>query len=160
VARVFGPDVLASDGSLNREALAGVVFADDAARARLQAILHPRIGRRSAQLIEELRASDATYVIYDAPLLVEVGAHENLDGLIVVATAPETQVARAAARDGITPEVVTARMAAQLPLERKLEVADYVISNDSSLAELERRTLEVHAEIVARFGLGKRGGQA
>jgi dephospho-CoA kinase len=153
VAQVFGPEVLASDGSLNREALAGVVFADHAARARLQAILHPRIGRRSAQLIEELRASDATYVIYDAPLLVEVGAHENLDGLIVVATATDAQVARAAARDRVAPEVVTRRMAAQLPLERKLEVADYVISNDGSLAELEERTRQVHSEIVARFGL-------
>jgi dephospho-CoA kinase len=160
VARVFGPDVLASDGSLNREALAGVVFADDAARARLQAILHPRIGRRSAQLIEELRASDATYVIYDAPLLVEVGAHEKLDALIVVAAATEAQVARAATRDRVAPEEVTRRIAAQLPLERKVEVADYVISNDGSLAELEQRTREVHAEIVARFGLRNRSDEA
>jgi dephospho-CoA kinase len=159
VARVFGPEVLASDGSLNREAVAGVVFADDAARARLQAILHPRIGRRSAQLIEELRASDATYVVYDAPLLVEVGAHENLDALIVVAAGTEAQIARAAARDRVAPEVIARRMAAQLPLERKLEVADYVISNDGSLAELELRTRQVHAEIVARFGLGKRSGE-
>jgi len=160
VARVFGPEVLASDGSLNREALAGVVFTDDAARARLQAILHPRIGRRSAQLIEELRASDATYVVYEAILLVEVGAHENLDGLIVVAAGPEAQIARAAARDRVAPELVARRMAAQLPLERKLEVADDVISNDGSLAELEQRTRQVDAEIMARFGLGKRSDEA
>lgn len=157
VVGAFGASVLAPDGGLDRDRLGAIVFGDEAARIRLQAILHPRIGRRSAQLIEEKRAGSAPYVVYDAPLLVEVGAHKTLAGLIVVATREETQIARALARDGVTREVVASRMAAQLPLARKLEVADYVIMNDGSLEELARRTLEIHAQILLRFDLSTGG---
>lgn len=153
VVAAFGESVLAPDGSLARDKLGAIVFGDEAARARLQAILHPRIARRSAQLIERQRASAAAYVIYDAPLLVEVGAYKGLAALIVVAAQEESQIARTRERDGVSREVAQSRIAAQLPLARKLAVADYVIVNDGSLEELERRTLEIHAQILLRFGL-------
>jgi dephospho-CoA kinase len=160
VVAAFGTQVLAEDGSLDRDKLAAIVFRDEQARRRLQGITHPRIGQLSAQRMAELLASQASYAVYDAPLLVEVGAHKGLDALIVVAAAEATQVARAVERDGLTAEDASRRIAAQLPLARKIEVADYVIHNDGTLAELEQRALEVHGEIVRRFGLPLAGGPA
>jgi dephospho-CoA kinase len=157
VVAAFGPSVLAADGSLDREKLAAVVFGDDAARKRLQAITHPRIGRLSAERIAAGLVSSAPYVVYDAPLLVEVGAHRGLDALIVVAASEADQVARARARDGVDEVAVRARIAAQLPLAQKTAVADYVIDNDGSLEDLQRRVRDVHAAILARFGLAGGG---
>lgn len=153
VVATFGEEVLARDGSLDREKLAARVFGDDGARAKLQAITHPRIGRLSAERLAALHASDVAYVVYDAPLLVEVGAHKGMDALIVVATDVETQVARVIERDGSSESDARKRIAAQFPLQRKIEVADYVIDNNTSLGELEERTLDVHRSIIARFGL-------
>ena len=148
----FGAEVLAADGQLDRERMGQRVFADPAARVKLQAITHPRIGQLSAQRLAEARAGSAPYVVYEAPLLVEVGAHKGLDALIVVAAGEAAQVARAAARDALAAEAVQQRIAAQLPLPRKVEVADYVIANDGTLAELEQAARDVHAKIVQRFG--------
>jgi dephospho-CoA kinase len=158
VVAAFGGSVLAADGGLAREKLGAIVFGDADARGRLQAILHPRIARRSAQLIAEQRAGAAVYVVYDAPLLVEAGAYQGLAALIVVAAQEQNQIARAMERDGVSREVALSRIEAQLPLARKLEVADYVIVNDGSFEELARRTLEIHAQILLRFGLSS-GGQ-
>jgi dephospho-CoA kinase len=153
VVEAFGTGVLAGDGSLDREKLGTIVFGDEPARKRLQAITHPRIGQLSAQRLAALLSSDAPYVVYDAPLLVEVGAHKGFDALIVVAADQQKQVARAVLRDGLSEQEARRRIAAQLPLARKVEVADYVIENDGSLEALEQRVLAVHHQIVQRFGL-------
>lgn len=157
VVAEFGRELLRSDGSLDRNALAARVFGDETARIRLQAILHPRIGKRSAELLASLRSGAAPYVVYEAPLLVEVGGYKELDGLIVVAIGKEVQLERAIARDAASRAAIASRIAAQLPLERKLEVADFVIRNEGSMAELQQRTLEVHRQILARFGAGSGG---
>lgn len=153
IAAAFGPDVIAADGSLDRERMAARVFGDDEARKRLQAITHPRIGRLSAERIAAAHAGPTPYVVYEAPLLVEVGGHRGLDALIVVATDEATQLARAQARDGLTEDQAKKRIAAQLPLARKVEVADHVIRNDGTLAELEAQTRALHAAILQRLGL-------
>ncbi len=155
VVREFGEDVLDADGALDRPKLAAIVFGKDDARKKLQAITHPRIGLLSAERLAAVKASASPYAIYDAPLLVEVGAHKGLDALIVVAADEATQIARLLARDGMAETDARQRLAAQLPLARKLEVADYVIHNDAGLAELEQRTVAVHREILARFGLSE-----
>jgi dephospho-CoA kinase len=157
VVAAFGADVLAPDGALDREKLAALVFGNDTARAKLQAITHPRIGRLSAERIAALHASAAPYVVYDAPLLVEVGAHRGLGALIVVAAEEANQVARAYARGGMSEAEARRRIGAQLPLARKIEAADYVIYNDGSLEDLERETRAVHAQVMQRFGLGTSG---
>ena len=156
VVAAFGAGVLAADGSLDREKLGGIVFDDERARKTLQAITHPRIARLSAERIAALLAGSSPYVVYDAPLLVEVGAHKGFAALIVVAASEATQVARLRAREGLSELECRKRIAAQLPLARKIEVADYVIHNDGTLAELEARTLAVHGEILERFALGAR----
>jgi len=153
VVAAFGSDVLAADGSLDRERMAARVFGDDEARKRLEAIIHPRIGQRSAERIAAGHAGPTPYVLYEAPLLVEVGSHRGLDALIVVAASEATQLARAQSRDGLSKDQAQKRIAAQLPLARKVEVADHVIHNDGSLSELEAQTRALHAAILKRFGL-------
>lgn len=159
VVAAFGNDVLDAQGNLDRERLGQRVFADPEARKSLQAITHPRIGQLSAQRIAEARAGSTPYVVYEAPLLVEVGAHKGLDALIVVAATEGTQIARAEVRDGLEAEETRQRIAAQLPLARKLEVADYVIENDGSLDALAQATREVHERILERFGISTEEGR-
>jgi dephospho-CoA kinase len=154
IARVFGLNVLRSDGALDREKLGAVVFRDRGARAQLEDITHPRIAARSAERIALAMEGRSPYVVYDAPLLVEVSGYRGMDALIVVAASEVQQVERATARDGMTQDEAKRRIAAQLPLADKVALADYVVNNDRSLAELEAATLDVHARILARFGLG------
>jgi dephospho-CoA kinase len=152
VVAAFGGGVLTPEGALDREKLGALVFNDPAARAKLQAITHPRIGRLSAERLAALHEGPSPYVVYDAPLLVEVGSHKGLHALIVVAAGPETQLARAIARGGLSREQALQRIAAQLPLAEKIDVADYVIYNDGSLEDLERQARTVHEKILERFG--------
>jgi dephospho-CoA kinase len=129
------------------------VFREPDARKILQAITHPHIAVRSAELLAELSATDSPYVVYDAPLLVEVGAHKGLDALIVIAAERETQIARAVARDGMARDEAERRIAAQLPLADKVAVADYVVNNDGSFEALEEAVRATHRSILERFGL-------
>jgi dephospho-CoA kinase len=151
VVAAFGPGVLATDGSLDRAKLAQLVFADTSAREALTKITHPRIAALSAQRILDAMQTAVPYVVYEAALLVETGAHRGMDALVVVAANEATQLERAVARDTATAEAVRARIAAQLPLSAKLAAADYVIQNDDGLAALRERTHAVHDEILKRF---------
>lgn len=154
IVTAFDSDVLTAEGTLDRERVAALVFRDPEARKVLQAITHPRIAQRSAEHLAALAASDSPYVIYDAPLLVEVGAHKGLDALIVIAADRETQIARAVARDGMPRDEAERRIAAQLPLADKVAVADYVVNNEGSLEDLEEAVRATHRRILERFGLG------
>jgi dephospho-CoA kinase len=153
VVDTFGPELLAPDGTLDRERLGALVFADPEARKRLNAITHPRIGQLSAQRIAEAQTSATPYVVYEAPLLVETGTYRGMAALIVVATSPELQVTRVMARDGLSEAAARARLAAQLPLETKVAAADFVIHNDTDRAALIAQTQRVHQAILERFGL-------
>ncbi|MEY4581204.1 MAG: hypothetical protein RL701_5907 [Pseudomonadota bacterium] len=149
----FGSDVLRDDGSLDRERLGARVFNDPEARKRINAIVHPRIARLSAERIAAAMQTASPYVIYEAPLLVETGAHLGMAALIVVAAAPSAQLTRVVARDGMDETAARARLAAQAPLEAKLAVADFVIQNDASLSELKAQVASVHTAICRRFSL-------
>ena len=151
VVRHFGAEVLAADGSLDREKLAARVFQDNDARKLLNSMLHPRIGQLSAQRIAEAMQTDVPYVVYEAPLLVETGAHRGLSALVVVATAPEVQLARVILRDGMSEEAARARLAAQAPLEAKLAAATYVIHNDGGLPQLREQVASLHRTLCDRF---------
>lgn len=154
VVSAFGESVLAANGGLDREALGRIAFANPDARKRLEAITHPRIAGLSLERLAQATAGTTAYVVYEAPLLVETGAHRGLAALVVVSADPDTQVARMRARDGLAQAGARARLAAQLPLAEKVAVADWVIENDGSLDDLRRRTLDVHRAILARFGHG------
>jgi dephospho-CoA kinase len=148
VVQAFGAEVLAEDGALDRKKLGALVFDDPDARKRLERITHPRIAALSMQRMAELASSGAPYGLYEAALLVENGAYKAMNGLVVVACKPETQLARVMARDGIDEDAARARLAAQSPLEDKLAAATWVIRNDGDRAALEARVDETHRAIL------------
>lgn len=154
VAR-FGPDVLDREGRLDRDRLAKLVFADPSARSRLNAIVHPLVRARTAELVAAAAAADPhAIVVNDVPLLVEAGlaAARQYDVIVVVAAEPETQMARLVGQRGMTEAEAKARMAAQAPLADKLAVADYVIRNDGDLGALDAEVGQVWAHLAARAG--------
>ena len=153
VAR-FGADVLARDGSIDRKRLAAIVFSNPRALADLNAIVHPRVREEIARRIarHEEGLDPAPIAIVDAALLVEAGVHRDLDALVVVSCRPETQIARATARGGLTEEEARARIAAQAPAAAKLAAADYVIENDGPIEETARRTREVWSALLGGAG--------
>ena len=135
IREAFGPEVIGDDGRLRRARLAEIVFADSAALARLNAITHPRIAERSAELLASAPA-DAV-VVYDMPLLVEQGpaALQGWDAIVVVDAPDEVRIARLARR-GIDEADARRRIDAQASREERLAVADYVVDNGSDLAAL------------------------
>jgi dephospho-CoA kinase len=155
VVRAFGEDVLRPDGTLDRERVAARVFNDAEARARLNAIVHPRIGQLSLARIAAAQTTSTPYVVYEAPLLVETGSYRNLAALVVVATAPEIQLTRVVARDALPLAAAEARLAAQMPLQAKVAVADYVLHNDAGLTELAAQVADLHRALCERFAPSK-----
>ncbi|MER6220153.1 dephospho-CoA kinase [Streptomyces sp900105755] len=148
VTEAFGPEVLAADGSLDRPRLGSIVFADPARLAVLNSIVHPLVGARSREL--ETAAADDAVVVHDVPLLAENGLAQLYDVVVVVDTAPETQLDRLTRLRGMTEEDARARMAAQATREKRLEIADIVIDNDVPLDALRQRVGEVWADLLRR----------
>ena len=133
----FGSEVIDADGLLRRSKLAEIVFDDPDALARLNAITHPRIAARSAELLEAAPA-DAV-VVYDMPLLVEQGpqALSGWDAIVVVDAPDELRLTRLIAR-GVDRDDAQRRMAAQVSRDVRLAAADHVIDNSGDLMSLER----------------------
>jgi dephospho-CoA kinase len=154
VVEAFGRDVLGSRDELDRKKLAARVFADPEARRRLEAITHPRIQALMQERTAELRRRGEPLACYEAPLLVEVSLTERLRPLVVVAATEAHQLARAQKRDGTNEAEARRRVLAQLPLAEKVKVADYVIENDGSIAEVEAKADVVLDAICASFGVG------
>ena len=135
VVETFGRGVLATDGSLDRAALAAIVFADPEARRDLERIVHPAVRERAAEL--EQAASPDAVVVHVIPLLVETGQQDQFDVVVVVDVDPETQLARLAARDGLNAAEGAARLAAQASREQRRAAADIVIDNRGSVTDLK-----------------------
>ncbi len=154
VVAAFGNDVLLADGSLDRKKLGELVFADDSKRKELNGILHPRIANESARRLADVAARGVPYAIYDAALLIENGIHRGMAATIVVAASDAMQLSRMMTRDGLSETAARQRLSAQLPLAEKVAVADYVIENNGTLAELRARTIEVNDALRARFSGG------
>lgn len=134
----FGSGVLNPDGTLDRASLGRIVFADETARADLNAIVHPWV-RATAQAVEDAVEDPYAIVIHVIPLLVETGQASSFDRLIVVDVDEEVQVARLRERNGLSDADARARVATQASRIDRLRVADYVIRNDGSLDELDER---------------------
>ncbi len=154
IARTFGPDVLAADGTLDRRRMAALVFADDGARRRLEAITHPAVRRAMAEETARLAAAGYELVFYDTPLLFEVGLDGILDSVVVVWVPADVQRARLAARDGLGPAEADARLAAQLPIDEKARRADFVVENVGAPAELGPKADRLLVDL--RRGLGRK----
>jgi dephospho-CoA kinase len=152
IARTFGEHLLNDDGSLDRKALGAIVFADANARARLNAITHPRIAQAGAERLSQLARTAAPYALYEAALIVENGLYRTMAALVVVASSADAQVERILLRDGLGEMEARARIAAQSSLEAKLRVADFVIHNDGPETALRARVAEVHDQLLAKIG--------
>ena len=132
----FGPGVLREDGALDRAALGAIVFGDPAARRDLEALIHPIVRGRTAAFFEALPSGTPCAVV-EIPLLYETGRERDFDAVIVVACAPETQLVRVMARDGLSEDAASQRIAAQWPMARKRALADYVVETDGTLDETD-----------------------
>lgn len=135
IAERFGAEVIKPDGSLDRAALAAIVFPEPQALAALEAITHPRIDQRAAEQLDKARRSGARVVVYDSPLLVESGQARDFDLVVVVDAPAEIRVARLVGR-GLVESDARARMARQATDSQRLAVADVVIDNSGSPADL------------------------
>ncbi|MEU7434272.1 dephospho-CoA kinase [Streptomyces sp. ISID311] len=135
VVEEFGDGVLAPDGTLDRPKLGGIVFADPEKLKALNAIVHPLVGARSAEL--EAAAGPDAVVVHDVPLLTENGLAPLYDLVVVVDAAPQTQLDRLVRLRGMAEDEAKSRMAAQATREQRLAVADLVIDNNGPLEELE-----------------------
>lgn len=148
VVEAFGPEVLLPDGRLDRPRLGEIVFADPELRGKLNAIVHPRVGARMAEL--EREAGPASIVVHDVPLIAESGRTDAYDLVVVVDVPPRVQLDRLVRRRGMTREQAEARMAAQASREQRLAIADIVIDNSSSLTELDRQVGDLWSELRRR----------
>ncbi len=144
LVEAFGPAIIDASGALDREALGRIVFADPAARERLNAITHPAIARLSEARLGELRGQEVPLVIYEAPLLFEAGAEQRVDRILVVTVAPAVQQQRLADRDGLTAEQIAARIAAQWTQAEKVARADYVIDNSGTFEQTRSQVTSLH----------------
>jgi len=143
----FGREVIAEDGSLDRAALASIVFADPAALGDLEAIVHPEVRRLITEGIRDNLDTDNVVVLVN-PLLIEMGTHRDCDVVVVLSVSPETQVTRAMGR-GMSEGDVRARLAAQLPLDERAAQADVLLDNEGTVEELRVQVDALWERLVA-----------
>ena len=147
VVEEFGPELLTPQGDLDRAAMGALVFGDADARRRLEAIVHPLVYERIAEL--EGQAPEGAVVVHDIPLLVENDRAGDFDAVIVVDAPPEHQLERMVGDRGWSEDDARARMAAQASREQRRAVATYVVDNDGTHEDLRRAVAEVFGELVS-----------
>lgn len=151
IVETFGDDVLTAEGTLDRERLGAIVFADPERRAALNAIVHPLVGEWMAtaeQAAAESGGPDVV-VVHDVPLLAENGLAKLYDRVIVIDVPTEVQLSRLVNERGMAEDQARGRMAAQSTREQRLAIADIVIDNSTTLDDLDRRVREVWEQLVS-----------
>jgi dephospho-CoA kinase len=154
VREAFGEEVI-TDGALDRQALRRIVFADPAARARLEGIVHPEVARLRAEEESRLTLAGAEVVVHDIPLIFEVGLEDAFDVIVVVDAAPEVRASRLAADRGLSPDEIRGVMAAQMDPRGKRRRADVLIENDGTIEDLQAEAGRIWRRLlrpVARAG--------
>lgn len=155
ISEAFGRDVLHTDGTLNRVALAGIVFTDPKALARLNSIVHPRIWEEEERLVAIYEAQDPTgIVILDAAVLIEAGFADRMDIVIVVDVDESDQLQRLTSK-GMVAEDARSRIRSQLSQEERLKCADFVIDNRGALDSTSKQVKEIWDLLVLRSGAKK-----
>lgn len=153
IAEEFGPDVLTSDGALDRARVGEIVFADPEKRAVLNAITHPAVLEESHRRFRAARDADPdAIVVYDIPLLVEAGRHEEFDVVVAVEADIETRIDRMTTLRGMTAEDATRRIAAQASDDDRRAIADVVIDANGTLDETLAQTDALWENLRTRVG--------
>jgi dephospho-CoA kinase len=149
VASAFGAEVLRSDGALDRERVASIVFGNDEQRALLNSILHPFIIARQDELLRDLAEHDPNGIaVVDAALMIESGGYKRFDKLIVVHCNEAEQLRRVMARNNLSREAAEQRIRAQMPQDQKMKFADYLIDTSGGFEEARTRTTSVYRELT------------
>lgn len=151
IVETFGREVLSADGTIDRKRLGQIVFADDAARRRLNRITHSAIHRRIEEEVERLRESNPdAIVLIDVPLLLDTTGPDtfDMDGVIVVTAAKDAQIERLMRRDTLAEEDAQRRVAAQRPVEEKAMEADWIVRNTGSLEETRRQVVSLWRQLT------------
>jgi dephospho-CoA kinase len=151
IREAFGPGVIATDGSLDRQAMRQIVFADEEKRRTLESILHPRIREES---FAQAESAAGPYVIIAVPLLYESPMSDSMDRILVVDCSEETQIRRLMARDGESREQACRILATQATREQRLSIADDVIDNDQDLETSREAVQGLHAH-YSRLAAGE-----
>ncbi len=150
VVEAFGQGYLLPDGSLDRKKLAKRIFSHPRDKARLEAIIHPRILElRQKRTQEILKRHPRAVIIFEVPLLIEKGLQDRVDKVVVVWVPRELQVRRLMERDCLTRREAEERLRNQLPIDEKLKYAHYVIDNSGTLQETRRQVEAVYRELEA-----------
>jgi dephospho-CoA kinase len=145
VVRTFGTEIISEEGEIDRGKLGSIVFFQKPElRKELEAILHPRIREEMWKRARESRGND---VVLEIPLLIETGAHERVDLVLVVYASRELQIQRLMARDGMSRQEAIQRINTQLPLEEKVAAAHYIINNTGSVEETEEQVIRFNQAI-------------
>jgi dephospho-CoA kinase len=159
LAAAFGPGILDASGALDRAALGGIVFSDDEARERLNAIMHPKVGVEFAARLKSAVDANAPLVVLDIPLLFESrrsgrgGASAvDFEAIVLVYVPVEIQIERQISRDACDRAQASSRIEAQMPIEDKKALADIVIDNTGTLEETEVQVKDVYDRLVGRAG--------
>ncbi len=148
IVAAFGKEILGPDRAIDREKLRKIIFSDDRARQRLDAITHPRIRTLAQTRAQELAAKGSDIVVYEAPLLFETEAHSWIRPVILVACDDAAQRRRLKARDRLSEKEIDRHVAAQMPLSEKRALADYVIENSGDLDDLRRQVSDTWTKIT------------
>ena len=136
IVRIFGPEVTAKGGKIARAKLARIVFGDKRALARFNRVMHPRI---IAEMKRQIKEAKEDIVVLDAPLLLETGLNRFVDVVVVVKASLDNQLKRLRKRTGLSNTQIIARIQSQLPLKKKLGLADFVIDNNGTIQETRKQ---------------------
>ena len=151
----FGAGILKPDGTLDRKALAGIVFSDKEKLRILNGITHPKIIERTKALIDEIRSAHKDpIIVIDAAVLIEAGIHASVDEVVVVQISWEEQMRRLIARDNLTDDEARSRVASQLPLKEKAVHADYVIDNSGDREATLKRVQGLFLSLTKKTKMG------
>lgn len=135
IAEIFGDAVIAPDGSVDRKALAVIVFNDEEALRKLNAVVHPAVWREIQRFFEEREKASDPVAVVDAALMIETGSFRRYDRVVVVHCLPELQLDRLMARDGLSREDALRRIRSQMPIEEKRPFADFLVDTSGSIEE-------------------------
>lgn len=147
IVEFFGEKILQPDGTLDRKALGGIVFADQAARKRLEQMTHPAIIRLAAERLDEERAKGAKVVFYMVPLLLEAGLTSSVDEVWIVYVDERTQIERLMNRDKIGRDEALRKISAQMPMDEKVKFGKVIIDNRGTPEETRMRVEELWREL-------------
>jgi len=149
VVAAFGRDILNPDKTIDRNKLGAIVFSDSTKLRRLNEIVHPAVNRKWRERLEEIRSAQPdAIVLTDIPLLIEIGAQERFDLVLLVYISQEEQLDRLIKRNGYDRDYAEKRIASQMSIEGKVKFARIVINNQGNLEETKKRVEEVWQELV------------